>query len=193
GRSGGLTPPGGARGSTEGVLSERRIYFGTTIAIFSIVFIGYLQTMGTRNSFWDCGEFIACAYSLGIPHPPATPLYVVLGRVFSMLPLPMSIAARVNMMSALFCALGIAVIYFLIVDFIRERRGVPQTWLDRLLVYGSAAVGALFTAWSNCYWDNSVEAEVYGVSCFVMGITTILARRFGRRPDDPGRTRDIYL
>ncbi len=174
-------------------MSERRIYLGTALGLFLVTFVAYLETMGGRTSFWDCGEFIATAFSLGIPHPPATPLYVVLGRVFSLLPLPIAVAQKINMMSALFGALGIAVLFILIVDFIRERRGAPKTNVDRVVIYGCGLVGALFTAWSNTYWTNCVEAEVYAISSFVMGVTTILARRWSRDPASPSRTRDIYL
>lgn len=175
-------------------MTERRIYLGTAVGLFLLVFVAYLETMAGKNSFWDCGEFIATAYSMGIPHPPATPLYVVLGRVFTLLPLPFfSVVQKVNLMSALFGALGIAVLFVLIVDFIRERRGVPKNWTDRVVVYGCGLVGALFTAWSNTYWTNAVEAEVYAISSFVMGVTTILARRWARDPQNPARTGDIYL
>ena len=152
-----------------------------------------LETMAGSTSFWDCGEFIATAYTLGIPHPPATPLYVVLGRVFTLLPLPLSVAQKVNFMSALCGALGILVLFFIIVDIVRERRGPMRTTLDRIVVYGSGLVGALFTAWSTTYWTNSVEAEVYAISSFVMGLTTLLARQWSRKPNDPHSTGDIYL
>lgn len=174
-------------------MSERRIYLGVTAALFFAVLVAYIETMAGSTSFWDAGEFIATAYTLGIPHPPATPLYVILGRVFTLLPLPLTIAQKVNFMSAFFGALGIAVLFVLIVDYIKARRGVPATWVDRIVVYGCGAVGALFTAWSNTYWTNAVEAEVYAISSFVMGLTTVLARRWSRDPDSAHRTNDIYL
>jgi tetratricopeptide (TPR) repeat protein len=174
-------------------VNERRWLWGIAGGLFLLVVVAYAETMGGSTSFWDCGEFIATAYTLGIPHPPGTPLYVVLGRVFTLLPLPLAVAAKVNFMSALFGALGVVALFFLIVDFVRERRGVPQTHLDRVVVYGSGLVGALFTAWSNTYWANSVEAEVYAIASCVMGLTTILARRWARNAQSPGSTNDIYL
>jgi hypothetical protein len=61
------------------------------------------------------------------------------------------------------------------------------------VIHGSALVGSLFTAWSNTYWSNAVEAEVYAIASFVMGLTTLLALRWARDPKSPQSTRNIYL
>lgn len=174
-------------------MTERRLLALLSSLLFVGVLAAYVETMAGSASFWDCGEFIATAYTLGIPHPPATPLYVVLGRVFTLLPLPLTIAQKVNFMSALFGALGVVTLFLVIVDLLKSRRDTASGPLERFVVYGSALVGALFTAWSHTYWTNAVEAEVYSISSFVMGATTLLALRWSRHPEDPGRTRFIYL
>src|SRR5678809_1320184 len=72
----------------------------------------YARTMEASSSFWDSGEFIASAYTLGIPHSPGTPLYVLVAKVASMLPLPFfSIAQRVNLLSAFCGAAGVLFMY----------------------------------------------------------------------------------
>ncbi len=175
-------------------MNDRRLRLGIALGLFLVVLAAYIETMAGSTSFWDSGEFVATAYSLGIPHPPATPLYVVLGRVFSLLPIPgMSIAQQVNFMSALFGALGIVMLYLILTQVLRQMRGEPKTGLDRIVVYGSALTGSLFTAWSTTYWSNAVEAEVYAIASFVMGLTTLLALRWARDPQSPQSTRNIYL
>ena len=174
-------------------MTERGYRLGIGALLFLTVLIAYIESMAVSASFWDCGEVIVAAYTMGIPHPPATPLYVVLGRVFTLLPLPISVAQKINFMSAFFGAAGIVMLWFLMVHLIQERRGLVRDWLDRTIVYGSALVGALFTAWSNTYWTNSVEAEVYSISTFVMGATTLLALRWARSPESSESTRSIYL
>ncbi len=175
-------------------MSERKLRLCIGLGLFVVVLAAYIETMAGSASFWDCGEFITCAYSLGIPHPPATPLYVVMGRVFTLLPIPgLSIAQKVNFISALFGALGIFMLYLIVTMVLRQLRGEPRTWMDRGVVYGAALVGALFTAWSNTYWSNAVEAEVYAIASFVMGLTTWLALRWSREPAVPQSTRNIYL
>ena len=69
--------------------------------VWLIAIFVYLLTKAPTLSFWDCGEFIAVSYILGIPHPPGTPLYVLVGRIFSIIPLFSDISARVNFLSSL--------------------------------------------------------------------------------------------
>ena len=73
-----------------------------TVLSFVIPLIIYLQTMAPTTSFWDCGEFIACSVTLGVPHPPGTPLFLLLGNVFSNIPTFSDIGARVNLISPIF-------------------------------------------------------------------------------------------
>ncbi len=75
-----------------------RLVFYTGAALSFLVSLGfYIRTMAASASFWDSGEFIAAASTLAIPHSPGTPLYVLAGRVFTLLPIPISTAQKVNL------------------------------------------------------------------------------------------------
>ena len=82
----------------------------------------YVKTLAPTVSFWDCGEFIATSYILGVPHPPGAPLYVLLGRVFTLFPIG-EVAIRVNFMSALTSALAIWCVYLSTVALGRRALG----------------------------------------------------------------------
>ena len=82
-------------------MSDRTINRILALAVFFASLFIYLRTIAPTTSFWDCGEFIACSYQLGVPHPPGAPFYLLLGRIFSMLPLAADIGLRVNIISAI--------------------------------------------------------------------------------------------
>src|ERR1700761_2830555 len=52
---------------------------------FVIASITYILTLEPSVSFWDCGEFISCAYRLQVAHQPGYPLFAMLGKMFSLL------------------------------------------------------------------------------------------------------------
>ena len=144
-------------------------------SVFAVVLGFYLYTMAPTVSFWDCGEFITCSYILGVPHPPGTPFFVVLGRLFTLLPLSKEIAFRVNFLSGLSGAIAAAILYLLILKVIvriKENREEKPSIFVHIIAGFSAILGAL--AFS--VWDNSVEAEVYSISTLVLvlGLWTVL-------------------
>lgn len=134
-----------------------------------------IATIAPTTSFWDCGEFIAGSYTVGVPHPPGAPLYLLIGRLFAMLPLGENIGFRVNLVSGFLSALTILLLYLCIVRILRAWRGAEKSASDKIAVYGSAAVGALAFAFSHSFWFNAVEAEVYSVSLFFTAIVFYFA------------------
>ena len=90
------------------MISNDNIFMNRVLAGITLVvsFIVYLSTMAKTVPYWDCGEFIATSYIMGVPHPPGSPLYLILGRIFSMLPTNADIAFRVNLMSPIASALA---------------------------------------------------------------------------------------
>src|SRR3989339_281858 len=85
--------------------------------VFFISFAVYFITLCPTVYTGDSGGLITAAYTLGVPHSPGYPLYCLLGKLFTFVPLG-SIAFRVNLLSAFFAALACAVIYLLIFKII---------------------------------------------------------------------------
>lgn len=155
-------------------LHRDRFYFALSLATFAVSFVLYLITRAPTLSFWDCGEFIASSYILGIPHPPGYPLFVLIGRIFTMLPIASSIAVRVNLISVLGGAASAFMAYWLILRIILGRGYMPSP-LAKTGIGVGALCGSLVMAFSQTFWSNAVEAEVYTLSMFLMLVINYLA------------------
>ena len=160
---------------------------------FLISFIVYFDTMAPSVSYWDCGEFIAVSYTLGVPHPPGSPLFLLLGRIASMLPISQDIAFRVNILSPLVSALAVMFLYLIIVQFVNHWRGRVESSTDALIVFGAGFVGALTFAFTDSHWFNAVEAEVYAFSTFFTAIVVWLILVWSEKADQKGHERYILI
>lgn len=152
-------------------LLVRTPLFLARVALMILAALGYGLTLSRTVSFWDCGEFIAASHVLGIPHPPGTPFFVLLGRVWDVLFGGIAgTAFAINSLSAVasaLCALLVLEITFKLMDGWHLRPGLR------------AALGFLagsLTLFSDTFWFNAVEAEVYGISMFLLllGVWTLL-------------------
>ena len=138
-------------------------------------------TVTWRNHGEDSGDLLVASATLGIPHPTGYPLYVVLGRVASLVPLG-SVAYRINLVSALAGAAGV---YFL-ARWILEL--VPRALGPSAAVFG-ALLGSLLYALSRGAWSQSVLAEVYTLNVAILGASLwALARA-----DRTGNLRWLFL
>ena len=96
-------------------MTDKRLKLVLFLAVVAIVLGYYAYASAPTNSFWDCSEFIATGYSLGIPHPPSTPLFVQLARLVSFLPFRHEIAGRITLISSMFGSVCCGLIYLLVV------------------------------------------------------------------------------
>ena len=161
--------------------------------IFLVSFLVYYDTMAPTVSFWDCGEFIATSYTLGVPHPPGSPLFLIIGRVFSMIPFSPDIAFRVNLISVFVSALAVMLLYLIIVKVIAHWRGGIKENSDVIIAFGGALVGALTFAFTDSHWFNAVEAEVYSMSTFFTAIVVWLILHWSERAEEQGNERYILI
>ena len=167
-----------------------RVFAG--LAFVASLFV-YLRTIAPTTSFWDCGEFITCSYILGIPHPPGAPFYLLIGRIFTMLPLAADIGLRVNIVSALSSALTVMFLYLIIVRLIKQWRGQPKDGFDMLILVASGLIGALGFALTDTFWFNAVEAEVYAISMFFTSSIVWLILVWLEKADEPGSERYLLI
>ncbi len=133
-------------------------------ATWLFTLIIFTLTKAPTLSFWDCGEFIATAATLGVPHPPGSPLYVLIARLFTLIPFSADIGVRVNMLSAVSSSVAALFGYLVAVRILRKCLPDSRSVLSRAIMYCGAVAGTLFLAFGLTAWNNAVEAEVYGLS-----------------------------
>jgi hypothetical protein len=146
------------------------------IATVSTLLVVYLATLAPGVTLWDSGEFLAAIHSLGIPHPPGTPLYILIGSVWAMVWAPIvGFAYSINMLSAVCTAVAFALLANL---FVR--------WTgDRIAAYaGAVCAGTMSTVWL-----NANETEVYALALLAASILLWIGNKTG----ETGQSRWLLL
>jgi len=142
--------------------------------VFSISLAVYLITLEPTVSFWDCGEFISCAFKLEVGHPPGAPFFMLMGRIFSMMAGgdTTKVAYAVNSMSALASAFTILFLFWSITHLARKIIAAEQylTTGKLIAILGSGIVGALGYTFTDSFWFSAVEGEVYATSSLFTAI-----------------------
>ena len=161
--------------------------------VFIISFVIYYDTMAPTVSYWDCGEFIAVSHTLGVPHPPGSPFFLLLGRIASMIPITKDIAFRVNLLSPLSSAFAVMFLYLIIVQLVANWKGKIKEYQDVLIAFGGGIVGSLTFAFTDSHWFNAVEAEVYAFSTFFTAIVVWLILKWNEQADKYGNERYILI
>jgi hypothetical protein len=154
---------------------EKLSRWGLGLLVLAAGLAAFGLTVAPTLSFWDCGEFIAASACLGIPHPPGAPLYVLIGRIFTLLPVSDDIGHRVNLISVITSAFAGLAGYLIILKLF-------ELWWPgasgRFWKYLAAVSGALTMLFSNTFWSSAVEAEVYGLSMLLMLLLIYLTLRW---------------
>lgn len=156
---------------TRIAVSRRTVALVATGAMTLGVFAVYLTTLAPTVMWYDMGEFATVSATLGIAHNTGYPLLVLLGKAFTFIPAG-DTAYRVNLMSAVFTALAVGVVFAMIDDLTGD------------LI--AAAFGAALLAFSSTVWANATWATSYGVNLFFTAVVlrSMFAWRRRRQPRD---------
>ncbi|MBI4619754.1 MAG: DUF2723 domain-containing protein [Desulfobacterales bacterium] len=138
--------------------------------IFIFTFLIYLNTTAPGILVPDSPEFIASSFSFGIAHPSGYPFYLLLGKVFSFIPIG-NLAWRMNLMSALFASLVVICIYILSNRVIKVT--LPENKTE-IINKSFAFIGALVLAFSHSFWPYAVNTEAYSTSSFLLSVAILL-------------------
>ncbi len=162
--------------------------------VFAITLIVYFMTVQPSVSFWDCGEFIASANLLQVPHPPGTPLFLLVGRLLAMIPFADNIGFRVNTISVVTSAFTILFLYLSAIKLIENfKKYKDDNILESVFTYLAAAIGALSLAFSDTFWFNAMEAEVYATATFFIAIVTWLMLVWNEKADETDNEKYLLM
>jgi hypothetical protein len=143
------------------------------LVLFIATFV-YVSTMEPTASFWDCGEFISTSYKLMVPHPPGAPIFLLVGRFFSLFASDVQhVAYCVNLVSALSSAFTVLFLFWSITMIAKKlvtAEGGIYTIGQTISIMGAGVIGSLAYTFSDSAWFSAVEAEVYAMSSFFTAI-----------------------
>src|SRR5213594_3997520 len=176
------TPPHAS--TTPAEVVKPPYLMGALVSLGALIL--YVLTLAPTTQFSDTSEYFAAAYTLGIPHPPGNPLFVLIAHVFGMVPILKEYAARINLFAAVTSAVS-AGCWFLVAE--RWLRSfVPARWPRRLAALAGATVSATaFTVWN----QSVVNEKVYTLSLLSIALVLWLIVRWDDQP--PGEAHDHHL
>jgi hypothetical protein len=160
--------------------SLTRSFNWLAIGVTLTAFTAYLRTLAPtitwRHGGADSGDLAAAVATLGIAHPPGYPTYILLGRIWSWLPLGGGLAYRLNLLSAT-CAAAAAGLTVLTIAYL----GQQQIKAKLSLAIG-AMMGGLFLAFAPLTWSQATITEVYAPGLAVLSLLSWLLFKWTHQP-----------
>ena len=158
--------------------------------VFLIATIVYFLTMEPTVSWWDCGEYISTAYKLQVGHPPGAPTFQLIGRFFTLFAFGdvTKVAMMINVMSCLCSSFTILFLFWtisMLAQKIWMREGEKSSDNNKLAVLAASAIGALAFTFTDSFWFNAVEGEVYAMSSLLTAITFWAILKWEKVSEEP--------
>ncbi|MCL6267279.1 DUF2723 domain-containing protein [Flagellimonas myxillae] len=164
---------------------------------FTIAFIVYAITVEPTGSFWDAGEYITTSAKLQVGHPPGAPLLQMIGAFFAMFAFgdTSKIALMVNAVSIVSSAFAVLFTFWTITNLTRKLviKKKPLSNSKAIAIFGSGLVGALAFTFSDSFWFNAVETEVYAMASLIMALLIWLGLKWVDSLDEPRGHRWLLL
>ncbi|NNK88774.1 MAG: DUF2723 domain-containing protein, partial [Flavobacteriaceae bacterium] len=149
--------------------------------VFLIALITYALCVEPTVSFWDAGEYILTSSKLQVGHPPGAPFFQMLGAFFSIFATDATqIGMMLNMMSAVASAFTILFMFWsislLLKNLVVKNQSMAEGQGQAIL--GSALVGSLAFTFTDSFWFNAVETEVYAMATLIMAVMFYLGLKW---------------
>jgi hypothetical protein len=165
---------------------------------FVIASVTYILTLEPSVSFWDCGEFISCAYRLQVAHQPGYPLFAMLGKAFSLLSFgnTAKVPYFTNMGSAIASGATIMFLFWTITALAKKLVLKANEEIDQarlMLIMGAGLVGALAFTYTDTFWFSAVETIVFALSSLCTAVVFWGILKWDAHADEPGADRWIVF
>ncbi|MCB4806828.1 DUF2723 domain-containing protein [Tamlana sp. 62-3] len=164
---------------------------------FLIALITYSLTVEPTVSFWDAGEYILTSSKLQVGHPPGAPLFQMMGAFFSIFTFGNNelVGWMMNMMSAVSSAFTILFMFWTITLLLKKlvETNTEITQPKAIAILGSGLVGSLAFTFTDSFWFNAVETEVYAMATLIMSALFWLGLRWEQDMDTPRGNRWLVL
>ena len=182
-----------------GSMTAKQLRFWNRIVaaeVFTVALLTFGLTVEPTASFWDAGEYIATSAKLQVGHPPGAPFFQMMGAFFALFASgPEKIALMVNLMSVFSSAFTVLFLYLSLTLLLRKLPAFSEITNEKEAVgyLGSAAVGALAFCFSDSFWFNAVEAEVYAMATCILSTLFWMALRWENEMNTPRGDRWLLL
>lgn len=122
------------------------------LPLVAVILAVYVATAPRTVVLEDDGEFITAVHFLGVAHPPGYPLFVLLAKPFTWLPIG-SIAFRVHIATSFFAALCCGFAWW------TARTLLGSVWI--------AWITGLALGFSDAFWSQALIADVYSLNAAI--------------------------
>lgn len=180
-------------------MNNYKKYIFAFIAAF-IPLVTYILTLYPSVGFMDSGELAAACYTLGIPHPTGYPLYLLIGFIFSHLPIGFTPIYKLNLLSAILTSSALYVTFFsicfLIDNFIKSYNSDSSKSLEKkshkhqksdskqsnfsskippdgnlqILILLISSITVILIGYIRTIWSVAVQNEVYSLHFLFLSI-----------------------
>ena len=145
-------------------VGDKRVWVAF-ISVFILTFALYIHRLPSfATGIADSDELLGTSYLAGVAHPPGYSLLIMLGYVFTHLPLGSSVAFGGHLLSAFFQSLSVAMVFLIthnVLNLDKRMKKYPNVKIF------SAMFGSLLLGVSYLYWFYSQTLEVFPLANFL--------------------------
>ena len=161
--------------------------------VFFVTATVYYFSVERTGSLWDCGEFVAGCYKLQVVHPPGAPLFLMVGKMATVIGQmfsndPSVVAFAVNLMSGICGALTAVFVCWttmILGKIALVGRSDEPNSAQMIALSGAGIASGLATAFATSIWFSAVEGEVYAMSTMFTALTLWAMIKWYNQPDTP--------